>query len=284
MYSHFLPSNFNPELPIAVIAGQGQYPQLLVEAIHRFQLPVKLIAFEEETPLKLIESFPLQNRALLKVGQLGKMLKALQTLQAGYVLMAGQITPKRLFKGLYPDLKALSILARLKERNAMTIFGAIVTEIEALSIPVLDARAFLDDHLASEGLMTGGKLKTPLSLIERGVQIAKEVARLNIGQSIVISGTGGTILAVEAFEGTNAMIERGGSFGASLPILIKTVKPAQDYRFDVPVFGEITLQTMIHSGVKMAALEAENTLLLNKREVIAQAKKNNIQLFGYKSP
>ena len=155
-----MPFDFDPKYPIAIIAGQEQYPQVLVDSIRRYQLPVRLIAFEEETSPKLMESFPPQDRALLKVGEVGKMLKALQ---AGYVLMAGQITSKRLFKGIHPDLKALSFLLKLKERNAMTLFGTIVTEIEALSIRVLDARACLDERLANEGVMTGGKLKIPLS-------------------------------------------------------------------------------------------------------------------------
>jgi DUF1009 family protein len=153
--SAFLPPDYNPARPLTLIAGQGLYPQLVARAVRAAGVPLRLVAFEEETPPELIESFAPGHRRLLKVGQLGHMLDALRDFEAGYAYMAGQITPRRLFRGLHPDFKATRILLSLKRRNAETIFGAIAQEIEALGVTLLDARAFLDDQLATAGGMTG---------------------------------------------------------------------------------------------------------------------------------
>ena len=157
MLSSFLPATFDPQKPVALIAGQGLYPVLVAEAIRRAGVPVRLIAFDEETRPELVDGFPEADRRTLLVGQLGKMLRALEHFGAGYAYMAGQITPRRLFKGLHPDLKATRILLSLKRRNAETIFGAIAAEIEQLGVTLLDARSFLDDQLATPGVMTGGR-------------------------------------------------------------------------------------------------------------------------------
>ena len=152
--SAFLPAGFDPQRPLALIAGQGLYPVLVTSAARQAGVPLRLIAFDEETPPELIASFPESDRRTLLVGQLGKMLKALKEFDAGYALMAGQITPRRLFKGLHPDLKATKILLSLKRRNAETIFGAIAAEITDLGVTLLDARSFLDAHLATPGVMS----------------------------------------------------------------------------------------------------------------------------------
>jgi DUF1009 family protein len=277
--SAFLPPDFNPQKPVALIAGQGIYPVLIAQAIRRTQTPIRLIAFDEETRPDLIESFPASERRVIQVGQLGKMLSTLKDYGAGYALMAGQITPRRLFKGLHPDLKAARILMSLKRRNAETIFGAIAREIEALGIHLLDARSFLDDQLASIGCMTGRSFPIDADYVAHGVQIARECARLDIGQGCVVRK--GTVLAVEAFEGTDAMLRRAGEFKTDEALFVKTVKARQDYRFDVPCFGMKTLETMREAGLKAAALETNRVILLDKPAVISQAKSWGIQLLGF---
>lgn len=277
--STFLPAHFNPQKPIALIAGQGRYPILVATAIRRAGLPLKLVAFEEETPPDLYASFADSDRRRLLVGQLGKMLRAIEDFGAGYALMAGQITPRRLFKGLHPDLKATRLLFSLKRRNAETIFGAIAAEIEKLGVTLLDARSFVDDQLASPGVMTGGRFPIERDHLDHGIHIARESARLDIGQGCVVRK--GTVLAVEAFEGTDAMLRRAGEFKTDHALFVKTVKAHQDYRFDVPVFGGRTLETMRENGLKCAALEAGKVILLDKTEVVAQAKSWSISLFGF---
>ena len=277
--SRFLPKDFDSAKPVAVIAGRGLYPQLTVRALRAAGIPVRLVAFLDETAPELVDSFPAGERDLIKVGQLGHMLKSLRRFEAGAAIMAGQIRPRRLFDGLHPDLKAIAILASLKERNAASIFGAIANEIEHLGIHLLDARAFLDHELAAEGVMTGGRARVDDETLAHGVRLARSVAQLDIGQGVVVSG--GTVLAVEAFEGTDKMLRRAGEFGAKEPLFVKTAKPKQDFRFDVPVFGRGTLDVMREAKISAAALEAGDTLILEKDAVLADAKSAGIQLLGY---
>lgn len=277
--STFLPANFDRTKPVALIAGQGLYPVLVASAIRRAGVPLRLIAFEEETPPDLYASFADADRRMLLVGQLGKMLRSLEDFGAGSAIMAGQITPRRLFKGLHPDLKATRILFSLKRRNAETIFGAIAAEIEKLGISLLDARSFLDDQLASPGCMTGRSFPIDDEYLAHGVQIARECARLDIGQGCVVRK--GTVLAVEAFEGTDEMLRRAGGFKTDGALFVKTVKSGQDYRFDVPCFGQRTLETMREAGLMAAALEAGRVIMLDKPSVLAQAKTWGIALRGF---
>jgi DUF1009 family protein len=277
--SQFLPGDFSPGQPLGLIAGQGIYPLLVARAAREAGAPVRLIGFEEETAPELIALFPPEERRILLVGQLGKLLKALREFDAGYALMAGQITPRRLFKGLHPDLKATQILLGLKRRNAETIFGAIAREIEALGIKLLDARSFLDEQLAAPGCMTGRSFPIEDDYVVHGIQIARECARLDIGQGCVVRK--GTVLAVEAFEGTDAMLRRAGAFKTDGSLFVKTVKAGQDYRFDVPCFGRRTLETMREAGLSAAALEAGKVIILDRPAVLAQARTWGIHLLGF---
>jgi len=279
--SKFLPGDFDPSAPLAVIAGQRRYPLLTVERLRASGIPVRLIAFDGETRLDLFESFPDAERAMIKVGQVGHLLKALKGFGARNALMVGQITPRRLFDGLRPDLKAVTLLARLRERNAESIFGALADEMAAIDCTLLDARAFLDDQMATVGLMAAGKFRPDADTLAHGVRIGQEMARLHVGQSVVVNR--GTVLAVEAFEGTDAMLARAGTFGAKEPLLVKTVKPGQDYRFDVPVFGEQTLAVMARAGIRAAALEADHVLILDKTSVVAEAKRQGMTMLGFPS-
>tara|TARA_B100001248_G_scaffold260540_1_gene249080 strand:- start:95705 stop:96136 length:432 start_codon:yes stop_codon:yes gene_type:complete len=143
----------------------------------------------------------------------------------------------------------------------------------------MDARAFLDDQLAEPGLIAGKKLALKQDHVDHGIHIAKESARLDIGQSVVVRK--GTVIAVEAFEGTDAMLLRAGEFKSDEALFVKTTKPEQDYRFDVPVFGMKTLETMLQAGLKNAALEANKTIILEKEKVLAEANQQGVTLWGY---
>ena len=279
MPTAFVPPDFDPQRPVALIAGRGRYPVITAAAIRAAGVPVRLIAMDDETSPELIASFPPAESVTLNVGQVGKMLDALKEFHAGYALMAGQVKPKRLFHGLAPDLKAAQILFSLKRRNAETIFGAITAEIEKLGVRLLDARAFIDEHLATAGIMAGCKLPIDEEYLQHGIHIAREIARLDIGQGCVVRK--GTVLAVEAFEGTDEMLRRAGTFKTDETLFVKTVKARQDFRFDVPVFGLRTLETMHEAGLAAAALEAGKVIVLDRPEVVKQAKAWNIALHGY---
>ncbi|HRI80803.1 MAG TPA: UDP-2,3-diacylglucosamine diphosphatase LpxI [Opitutaceae bacterium] len=277
--SAFLPAGYDRTRPLVLIAGQGLYPVLIARAARAAGIPLRLVAFEEETRPDLVATFPEPERRVLLVGQLGRLLKALREFDAGYAIMAGQITPRRLFKGLHPDLKAAQILLTLKRRNAETIFGAIAAEIEALGVTLLDARALIDDQLAMPGCMTGRSFPIEEEYLRHGIHIARESARLDIGQGCVVRK--GTVLAVEAFEGTDEMLRRAGGFKTDGALFVKTVKAAQDYRFDVPCFGLRTLETMREAGITAAALEAGRVILIDREAVIAQARTWGISLLGF---
>jgi UDP-2,3-diacylglucosamine hydrolase len=276
--SQFLPAGFDPRRPVALIAGQGRYPALVVEGIRTAGVPVRLIAMDEETSPELQAAFPESERVLIKVGQIGAMLKALKRFDAGYAYMAGQVSPRRLFSGLHPDFKALAIMATLKRRNAETIFGAIAREIEDIGVHLLDARAFIDAHLATPGPMTRKKFPIDHDYLDHGLHIARESARLDIGQGCVVRK--GTVLAVEAYEGTDAMLTRAGTLKTDETLFVKTVKARQDYRFDVPCFGLKTLETMHAASIRAAALEAGRVILIDKPAVLARADELGISLLG----
>jgi DUF1009 family protein len=277
-HSKYLSPEFDGQA-VGLLAGKGHYPLLSAQRMREAGVPVRLIAFEGETEAALYDSFAPHERATIKVGQLGKLLKHLEKLKCGHALMAGQVTPKRLFHGLHPDLKALTILNSLKIRNAETIFGAIASEIEKLGLTMLDARCWLDDQLATKGLMTPGKLKANQEFLEHGIRIAEGAADLDIGQGCVVRK--GTVLAVEAYEGTDPMLKRAGSFKTDGLIFVKTVKSKQDYRFDVPVFGSRTLEVLRESNIQTAVLKTDNVILLEKESVIQTASNLGIELYGF---
>ena len=277
--SRFLPENFDACKPLALIAGQDQYPILLARRARAAGIELRLIELGGETPTELVNDFKPEQRATVKVGQVGKLLKELKKLDAGYAVMVGQVTPGKLFRGLHPDLKAIRMLAGLDRKNAETIFGAIADEIENAGVHLLDARVFMDEDLADEGVMVNGKDKIDPQHLEHGIEIARENARLDVGQGVVVSR--GTVLAIEAFEGTNAMIERAGSFGAKNCLFVKLGKPEQDTRFDVPVFGLHTLQAMTKAGIGNAALQRGSVLVLDKPKLLSEAKKLRIGIRGF---
>jgi DUF1009 family protein len=223
----------------------------------------------------------LDDRVMLRVGQLGKMLDYLKSSGVTHAIMAGQIAPRNLFD-LRPDVKALVLLAKLRERNAESIFGAIADEIGKTGVELLPATTFLEDQLAKTGLIAGPRLSRREQMdVEFGFRIAKESSRLDIGQTVVVKG--GTVLAVEAFEGTNAAIARGGELGRGNAIMIKVSKPNQDLRFDVPVIGPLTLEAAHAAKVRVIGIEAGKTLLLEPGRTSSLAADLKVSIFGISS-
>ncbi len=271
--SRFLPDHFDSSRTLTIIAGQGLYPELLAKRARLEGIRTRLIELKGETSKELVESFTKSERTTLKVGQVGKLLKELKRFNSGYAVMAGQVSPLKLFRGLHPDLKAIRMLAGLERKNAETIFGAIGNEIEKVGIHLLDARVFMDKDLVDDQTSVKGKEQIKPEHLSHGIEIARENARLDVGQGVVVSK--GTVLAVEAFEGTNEMLSRAGSFGARNCLFVKLSKPKQDTRFDVPVFGLKTLEIMNDAGIRNMALQKNSVILLNKAEVIRKVKESN---------
>ncbi len=277
--SKFLPENFDSSKPIGLIAGRGVYPKLIADRARSNGIEIRLIAFEGEATDELYYSFPEDQRARINVGKVGKWLKALRRFNCGYTIAAGQVKPGKLFRGLTPDMKAAALLVKLKLKNAHTIFRAIADELTANGQTSLDARAFLDEDLATKGWMTPQFAKIEDTYLQHGIEIATEMARLDVGQGVVVRK--GTVIAVEAFEGTDPMLKRAGGFKTDQLIFAKTVKYRQDYRFDVPVFGLRTLEIMKEAGIRAAILKADSVIILEKEVTLSEAKKAKIQLFGF---
>lgn len=262
---------------LAIIAGNGIYPKLLAKAARASGVKrIAAIAFTNETESDLADL--VDEVCWLRVGQLGRMLAVLRDWKISRAIMAGQIAPRNLFD-LRPDWRALLLLAKLKRRNAESIFSAIGTELGRIGVTLLPATTFLEESLASEGLMAGPALsRRQEQEVKFGWDIARQIASLDIGQTVVVKN--GTVLAVEAFEGTNEAIRRGGASGASKAVVIKVAKPNQDMRFDVPVVGLQTIRIAAEAKVSVIAMEAGRTLLLEKEAIIEEANRANLSLVG----
>ena len=262
---------------LAIIAGNGVYPQAMARAARAAGVQrLAVAAFQNETDPIL--STLVDEIEWLRVGQLGKLLGFLKKSGATHAVMSGQIHPKNLFD-LRPDLKALVVLAKLKRRNAESIFGAIADEMQAIGVELISATSYMEEHLAPAGLIAGPKLKPrDEDDLHYGFRIAKETSRLDIGQTVVVKN--GTVLAVEAFEGTNSAIARGGELGRKDALMIKVSKPNQDFRFDVPVIGPLTLEAARAAKLRAIGVEAGKTLLLEKEKMAALAAEHRISIFG----
>lgn len=249
---------------IGMISGNGIYPETFARAARKAGVGQLIAAaFTDETEPAL--SALVDAMDWFRVGQLSKMIRFFQKQNIERAVMVGQIAPKNLFD-LRPDLRTLKMLATLPERNAESIFNAIGKELAGEGITLISATTFLDDLMPKVGPVCGPKLK------ERqwrdaayGFRIAKESSRLDIGQTVVVKN--GTVLAVEAFEGTDEALKRGGELGRGKAIMVKVSKPKQDFRFDVPVIGPKTVLTAADAGVSVIALEAGSTLMLAGNEV-----------------
>lgn len=262
---------------LAIIAGNGVYPLAMARAARAAGVPrIVAAAFTYETDPALA---PLVDEMeWMRVGQLGKMLGFLEKSGVRRAVMAGQIHPRNLFD-LRPDFKALLLLARLPRRNAEAIFGAIAGEMEAAGVTLLPATSYMEEHLAPAGLIAGPRLKRRVEDDVRfGFEIAKETSRLDIGQTVIVKH--GTVLAVEAFEGTNAAMQRGGALGRGGAVMVKVAKPNPDVRFDVPVIGPLTLEAAREAGIRAIGVEAGKTLLLERPELHTLAADSRISIFG----
>jgi len=214
----------------------------------------------------------------LKVGQLSKMISAFTDRGVKQCVMAGQIAPKNLFD-LRPDLRAMSLLFRLKEKNAHTIFGAIADELKKEGVELIEATPWLRPLMPDAGFHLGPKLSDEQRAdVEFGFGIAREVSRLEIGQTVVVKN--GTVLAVEGFEGTDKCLTRGGELAGKDggAVAVKVAKLNHDMRFDIPCIGPQTLETCLASGVAVLALESGRTLLLEHEACERLAKKNKLSV------
>ncbi|MCC7518907.1 MAG: UDP-2,3-diacylglucosamine diphosphatase LpxI [Verrucomicrobiae bacterium] len=255
--------------PLGIIAGNRIFPRIFAKEARRAGVArLVAVAFEGETDPALE---PLVDRVeWMKLGQLNRLVQAFKANGVRRVVMVGQIAPKNLYANLRVDLRMAALLARLKRRNAETIFGAVGEELAKDGLELVSHTEFLASLIPGPGVLTRRKPKAAeRAAFQFGWRVAKEIAALDIGQTVVVKE--GTVLAVEAFEGTDECLRRGGALGQGGAIAVKVTKPNQDMRFDIPCIGPETVAILKASGIAAMAVEAGRTLLLAKEELLAAA-------------
>ncbi len=258
---------------LGIIAGGGQFPLLAAESAKKRGLAVVAVAHKGETDPALSEQ--VDRIVWIKLGQLGHLIKALKKNGARKALMAGTITKRKMFENVLPDLKGLTVMSRLAVFHDDDILRAVAGELEREGIEIVSSTAFLPELYAPEGCLTKRKpTRSENEDILFGWRIAKELGRLDIGQCVVVKRK--TVLAVEAIEGTDETIRRGGRIGKEGAVVVKVSKPEQDMRFDVPTAGRDTIAVMERVKASVLAVEAGKTLLFDREEMIARADEAGI--------
>ncbi|QYO62655.1 LpxI family protein [Leptolyngbya sp. 7M] len=260
-----------------LIAGNGQFPFLVIEGARRQGVELSVIAIKEET-FPEIESVA-DKIKWVGIGQLGKMIEFFKREGVNRAIMAGQVKHIQIFSGSLPDARMLKMLWNLPKRNTDALIGGVAAELAREGIELIDSTYFIQDKLAPEGSITKrSPTKVEQENIEYGLNVASEIARLDLGQTIVVRAK--ACVAVEAMEGTDATIRRAGELANGKLTVVKVAKPDQDMRFDVPVVGVPTVETMIAAGATCLSVTAGKTLIFDRDEMIALADKNKIAIIG----
>ncbi|MFA5205179.1 MAG: UDP-2,3-diacylglucosamine diphosphatase LpxI [Lentisphaeria bacterium] len=273
------PAAAGPLPAVGLVAGRGDYPLAVCRAARRAGVArLAVVALQDETDAAIRDLA--DSLDTVAVGQLRRTINAFLEQDVRRVIFAGQIKPGRLFSGFKPDLLALRLLWQLPERNAHSLFGAVAGAFEAAGITVLPASTFLEDWLAGEGVL--GRLRPSSRQREEmtfGMRLAREVARLDIGQTVVVKR--GTVLAVEGFEGTDKAIRRGGELGGGRVTVAKAAKPRHDMRFDIPCIGQRTVESLIAARAHGLAVQSGKTLFLNRDDTLAALDRAGIAVMGF---
>jgi UDP-2,3-diacylglucosamine hydrolase len=262
---------------LGLIAGNRSLPLALArQARHLGVKRIVAVAFEGETEPGLAGM--VDELEWVKVGQLSKMISVFTRRGVRQCVMAGQISPKHLYE-VRPDLRAMTVLFRLKEKNAHTLFGAVAEELKKDGVELIDARPWLGPLMPGTDFRLGPKLSaTQREDLDFGFSMAKEMSRLEIGQTVVVKE--GTVLAVEAFEGTDRALARGGELAGKNggAVAVKVAKENHDWRFDIPCVGPQTLETCARARIAVLAFEAGKSLLLEQDICETLANKNRISV------
>jgi len=262
---------------IGLLAGGGQFPLLFAEAARARGRRVVAIAHVNETSVELEEKADITY--WVKLGQLGKIISHFHREGIEEAVFAGTITKTRIFRDVLPDLKGLTLWNKIDTKLDNSILCAVATALEEEGIRVLASTCYLDHLFFPQGILTRKKPSaSQMEDIRFGWAIAREVGRLDIGQCVVVRDR--TVLAVEAMEGTDATIRRGGELAGSGAVVIKLKKPDQDFRFDLPATGERTIETLASVKGAVLAVEAGQSLLFDKQAMIQAADRAGLVVIG----
>ena len=262
-------------MKLGLIAGNGRFPFLVVDGAHKAGAQVAVAAIREETDPK-IESVA-DSFTWVGIGQLGKMLRFFKQEGVTQAIMAGQVKHVQIFSRAVPDARMLKVLLKLPRRNTDSLIGAIAAELQSEGIELIDSTYFLQDSLPKVGVLTKRKPDhKEQEDIDYGLEIAREIARLDLGQTIVVRGK--ACVAIEAMEGTDETIRRAGNLVKGNLTVVKLAKPNQDMRFDVPVVGVPTLKTMSEVSATCLCITAGKTLMFDAADMIRFADEKKITI------
>jgi UDP-2,3-diacylglucosamine hydrolase len=262
---------------IGLLAGKSKFPLIFARSAQKQGFEVVAVAHHGETDPAL--EHQVSSCQWVFVGQLGKIIRFFQKAGVTRAVMAGGITKGRLFTHLRPDLRALKLLSRMKHVGDDGILRTVASELESEGITIVSPTLYMPELLAPAGVLSRRQpTAEEMRDIQFGCLIAKEIGRLDIGQCVVVRRQ--AVLAVEAIDGTDATIHRGGLLAGEKAVVIKVSKPSQDLRFDVPAVGLQTIEIMREVKASVLALEAGKTLMFDRAEMLQLADQAQIALIG----
>ncbi len=280
-------------MTLGLIAGNGRFPFLLLQAARAQGLRVVVAAIREETDPEMDLRGAMDPDGVrvhwLSLGELSRLIDTFQREGVTRAVMAGQVKHKQIFSSIRPDWRLAKLLLNLRTRNTDMLLGAVAKVLEDEGITLLSSTAFLEPMLAPEGVLTGrAPDEGEREDIAYGLRVARGIAGYDLGQTVVIAA--GACVAVEAMEGTDATIARAGALMRSMDAeastlarrltVVKVAKPKQDMRFDVPVVGVPTVEAMLAAGATCLCVEAERTLLFDRERTVALAEAHGIAIVG----
>jgi DUF1009 family protein len=277
-------------MKLGLIAGNGRFPFLLLDAARAQGFAVTVAAIREETDLEINHRGAIDEKISvhwLSLGELSRLIDIFHKEGVSMAVMAGQVKHKQIFSSIRPDWRLAKLLLNLRTRNTDMLLGAVAKVLADEGIQLISSTSFLEPLLAQEGVLTTrAPNEEERRNIEYGLSVARSVAGFDIGQTVVVAAQ--ACVAVEAMEGTDAAIERAGALMRSLEedastlerklTVVKVAKPKQDMRFDVPVIGVRTVETMIAAGASCLSVEAAHTLLFDRETLLDRANAAGIAI------
>lgn len=265
------------EQRIGLIAGNGQFPLIFSRAARKKGFAIYAAAYQNEADPAL--KHQVDAIQWLHLGQVKRLIRFFKTHQVSRAVMLGGIQKTRMFTDVKPDIKAIALLSRMRSTHDDGILRAFAGLLEEEGIEVAASTFLLPELLAPSGCWTRRKpSRSEKADIGLGFTLAQEIGRLDIGQCVVLGG--GSVLAVEAIDGTDATIARGGKLGRGQAVAVKICKPGQDLRFDMPAVGARTVRTMASAGVSLLAVEAGRAVVFDREEMVGLADKHRIAIVG----
>jgi len=273
-------------MKIGLIAGNGRFPFLVLDAARSLGYDVTIIALKEEASTEIEDAAARAPKATvhwISIGQLGAFLKILKDAGLTQAVMAGQVKHIKIFGGFVPDLTAMSLLSRIKSMNTDALIAAVADLMREHGVELINSTAFLEPLLAGAGQLSArAPSEQERKDLDFGYRMADTIAGLDIGQTIAVKHQ--AVVAVEAMEGTDETIGRAGHLAGEGVTIIKVAKPNQDMRFDVPVVGLATIEAMRVAGAKVLSLDAGKALIFDRDAFVASANAAGIAIVGRSLP